>query len=207
MPTSAIKNLQNALQDGLSIVTRIWDYDAKNWVTRVCAADVDDDGNVEIIACSREGRVYLLSKTGEVRWKRVIGTKTWLGAIAVGNVATEGENLPHILSWVRRMEKSLYWTGMVEHSLKTVKYFLTTLRETLLTWIRNSKRTGSIQNMLFARSMLILDNPLKLLLARKIAVLMDLITRPASNFGDSRRVAGYALFFRATLMGMARLRY
>lgn len=98
MPTSTIKNLQNALQDGLGIVTRIWDYDAKNWVTSVCAADVDNDGNVEIIACSREGRVYLLSKTGEFRWKRVIGTKTWLGTIAVGNVTTEGEKpVAHII--------------------------------------------------------------------------------------------------------------
>jgi outer membrane protein assembly factor BamB/archaellum biogenesis ATPase FlaH len=91
MPTSAIKNLQHALQDGLGIVTRIWDYDAKNWVTSVCAADIDDDGDFEIIVCSRDGRVYLLSKTGELRWKRVIGNKAWVGAIAVSNFATAEE--------------------------------------------------------------------------------------------------------------------
>src|SRR6266568_4802002 len=70
MPTSPIKNLLRELEDGLSIVSRIWDMKTKNWVTSVSAADIDFDAEPEIIACSREGRVYLIAGSdGEFLWK------------------------------------------------------------------------------------------------------------------------------------------
>src|SRR5207302_10685906 len=90
MPASAMlyyKNLQNALNDGLGIVSRIWEYKARNWITSLCTADIDGDGDIEIIASSRDGRVYCLSKTGKLRWRREIGTRAWIGAVAVSGRA------------------------------------------------------------------------------------------------------------------------
>src|SRR6266702_3717875 len=87
MDASTIKNLRHALEDGLNIVSRIWEYKVKNWVTCICAADIDGDGDVEIIVGSRDGRIYCLSKTGKLRWKREIGTRAWIVTIAVSGLA------------------------------------------------------------------------------------------------------------------------
>ncbi|MBV9692048.1 MAG: VCBS repeat-containing protein [Ktedonobacteraceae bacterium] len=61
--------------------SKVWDYKAKNWVTGVYALAIDNDGDVEIIACSRDGRVYVLSKWGDRRWERIIGSKESLRTI------------------------------------------------------------------------------------------------------------------------------
>src|SRR6266700_7165459 len=78
---SAINELRDNLAVGLGIVTRIWDYKTKDWVTSVCAADVDKDGKAEVVVCTREGRVFLLTiEKGGDRWERVVGDKTdWVG--------------------------------------------------------------------------------------------------------------------------------
>src|SRR5947209_3553381 len=89
--SSTIKNLRYALEDGLSIVTRIWEYKARNWVTCIYVADIDGDGDVEIIIGSREGRIYCLSKTGKLRWKREIGTRAWIGTVVVSGLAGPGK--------------------------------------------------------------------------------------------------------------------
>ncbi len=91
MDASTIKNLRHALEDGLNIVSRIWEYKVKNWVTCICAADIDGDGDVEIIVGSRDGRVYCLSKTGKLRWKREIGTRAWIVTIIVSGLAGPGK--------------------------------------------------------------------------------------------------------------------
>src|SRR6266487_2544855 len=73
--SSPIKNLREALADGLGIVSRIWEFKARNWVTCMYVADIDGDGDAEIIIGSREGRIYCLSKTGKMRWRRDIGSR------------------------------------------------------------------------------------------------------------------------------------
>lgn len=81
MPISTIKDLKDALDLGSGIVTRIWDYKTKDWVTSVFAEDIDNDGNIEIIACTRDGRIHALMPKGTdylFRWKRIIGTKAWV---------------------------------------------------------------------------------------------------------------------------------
>ena len=88
MPTSTLEELRDTLGLGLGIVTRIWDCKAKDWVTSVAVADVDNDGDFEVIACSRDGRVQLLNaKTGECKWQRVVGAKVWVGTVVASDFA------------------------------------------------------------------------------------------------------------------------
>src|SRR5690242_21949075 len=91
MASSTINELQNTLDLGLGIVSRVWDYRTKDWVTKVFVTDVDDDGETEVIASSRDGRLHVVSsQAGNLRWKRIIGTKAWVGAVAVSNFPTAG---------------------------------------------------------------------------------------------------------------------
>ncbi len=93
MPSNTKKSvpLHLALEDGLSIFSRIWDYKAKNWVMSISVADIDGDGDVEIIIGSRDGRIHCLSKTGRLRWQREIGTRAWVGTIAISGIAGPGK--------------------------------------------------------------------------------------------------------------------
>lgn len=79
---TANTNLQIFLQQGLAVITELWSLKTKNWVTSVCVADIDNDHDSEIIAGTRDGRVYTLTRSGDVRWPRIIGTKQWVGTVA-----------------------------------------------------------------------------------------------------------------------------
>lgn len=95
MSTTTINELRDALGLGLGIVTRIWHYDSKDWMTSVCAADIDNDGEEEVIACSRDGRVRMLSAGGVLRWERVVGPKTWIGTVvAIAPSIVDGKDIP-----------------------------------------------------------------------------------------------------------------
>jgi outer membrane protein assembly factor BamB len=75
-------NLQSFLQQGLAVMTELWSFKTKNWVTSVCVEDIDNDHDSEIIVGTRDGRVYTLTRSGDVRWLRIIGTKQWVGTVA-----------------------------------------------------------------------------------------------------------------------------
>ncbi|HET9921736.1 MAG TPA: PQQ-binding-like beta-propeller repeat protein [Ktedonobacteraceae bacterium] len=93
MSANTIKDLKDALDLGLGVVTRVTDYQTKDWVTNVFASDIDNDGYSEIVACSRDGRIYVLTTKGtnfRLRWKRIIGTKAWVGAAASGKLPIPG---------------------------------------------------------------------------------------------------------------------
>jgi outer membrane protein assembly factor BamB len=95
MQNSTINELRDSLGLGLGIVTRIWHWTAKDWMTNVWAVDIDNDGYVEVIACSRDGRVRMLSAAGDLRWERVVGTKTWVGSIvAIAPSKVDGKDMP-----------------------------------------------------------------------------------------------------------------
>ena len=80
MPVTIINNLRDSLALGLGIVSRVWDFKVRDWVTSVSAADINNDGEVEVIACSRDGRVLQLTvDKGDRRWEHVVGEKTWVG--------------------------------------------------------------------------------------------------------------------------------
>ncbi len=99
MPTiQGNTTLQAYLARGLAVVTEAWNYKAKNWVTSVCAADIDNDGDIEIIAASRDGRVRALTRRGDIRWERIIGYKEWVGTVAsvpqIERKSVEGKDMP-----------------------------------------------------------------------------------------------------------------
>ncbi|HLI08514.1 MAG TPA: PQQ-binding-like beta-propeller repeat protein [Ktedonobacteraceae bacterium] len=102
MSQNALDDLIEALDLGLGIVTRVWLYPAKNWVTKVFAIDIDQNGEPEIIVCSRDGRVRLFSKTGELLWERIIWGKIGVETgIVTGDVMGEIENAPRIIVGTR----------------------------------------------------------------------------------------------------------
>lgn len=102
MTTGPIKHLREALGLGLGTMTRIWEKEAKDWVTGVFAADVDGDGEVEVVACSRDGRVQMFSSEGDKRWKRIIGTKSWLQTVVATDASPSQEDtFAHIVVGTR----------------------------------------------------------------------------------------------------------
>ena len=97
------KNLNDALAKGVGIVTRVWDFKVRDWVTSVFAADIDHDGEAEVIACARDGRVYCLnSGKGDRRWERILPKKVWVGTGVTGDAFSGGkESIAHIIVGTR----------------------------------------------------------------------------------------------------------
>lgn len=96
MPT-LIDNLRKALGPGLAVVSRVWDFKVRDWVTGVSAADINNDGEAEVVACSRDGRVLLLTvDKGDAKWERVVGAKEgWVGTgVAAKSLADWKEGRP-----------------------------------------------------------------------------------------------------------------
>ncbi len=65
----AILSLQRALRLGLTVVTELWNYPAGDWVSSVHAADIDGDGDVEVLLTARDGNIYILTKRGLLKRK------------------------------------------------------------------------------------------------------------------------------------------
>lgn len=80
---AAYTRLQTNLWTGLTFFPRHWHYEAKDWVTCVHAADIDQNGDTEVLAGSRDGRVTALSKEGGVlwEWEMPAGDKSWVTAL------------------------------------------------------------------------------------------------------------------------------
>src|SRR6266702_1776478 len=93
MTMSSINELQYALRIGLSIARELWSYKAKGWVTSIWATDIDRDGDIEIVAGSKDGRVYILTKDGDERWKQVVGKKSPVETIVAIPPAKGRENI------------------------------------------------------------------------------------------------------------------
>ena len=78
---SAFSRLQDNLRLELTCVRDLWHYEAKGWVTGVHAADIDQDGDIEVLACSHDGRVCALTRDGHLRWEHIVGEKALVTAI------------------------------------------------------------------------------------------------------------------------------
>jgi outer membrane protein assembly factor BamB len=80
--TTLASAFHDTLRAALSVILEVWNYKAKDWVMSVHAADINNDGDLEVVGCSRDGRLHALSKTGTLLWERVIGShKAWASAV------------------------------------------------------------------------------------------------------------------------------
>jgi outer membrane protein assembly factor BamB len=77
----AASELQRHLALGLACVNELWRFEAKNWITSVHAADINLDGDIEVLAGSRDGRAYVLSKDGQQIGDTIVGDKAWVSSI------------------------------------------------------------------------------------------------------------------------------
>ncbi len=75
-----IQNLQELLRLGIAVVTELWAYPTKDWVTAVHAADVDGDGDIEVIIGSRDGNIFALTRLGIPKWGARISSE-WAGTV------------------------------------------------------------------------------------------------------------------------------
>ncbi|MDQ2886253.1 MAG: hypothetical protein M3Y39_09225 [Chloroflexota bacterium] len=107
---SDYSTIRNYLQLGLSVVTQLWLYKAKNWITCVYAADIDNDGKIEILASSKDGRVCALSEDGQRKWERVIGSKAIVNILTVINPPDSLSSLSCNVSLTRL--DAIYSAGM-----------------------------------------------------------------------------------------------
>lgn len=76
---STFARLQEDLNRGR--IDELWTFETKSWITSVHAADIDRDGDIEVLAGSRDGRVYALTKSGDELWSNVLGTKAWVNSV------------------------------------------------------------------------------------------------------------------------------
>ena len=81
MPAPLFSHLQDQLNLGLSCIKELWKYDAKSWVTGVHAADINGDGDIEVLAGSRDGRIYILTPERRLIYESVIGNKAWISSV------------------------------------------------------------------------------------------------------------------------------
>src|SRR5438552_12598800 len=87
--TFNLQALQEALRLGLAVVTELWVYKTPDWVTSVHAADIDNDGDIEVLIGSRDGFVRALSKRGKPKWETST-SEQWAGTV-FGISSTEGK--------------------------------------------------------------------------------------------------------------------
>ncbi len=75
--------IREDLRLGLSVITKMWNEKAKNWIMCIRTADINNDGKIEILAGSHDGRVRALDEEGNRKWERIIGNKRIVTTIAV----------------------------------------------------------------------------------------------------------------------------
>lgn len=62
------EKLRDALQRGQNVIEQVWSYNTRAWATSVHAADIDGDGDCEILVGLRDGRVCALTKHKALKW-------------------------------------------------------------------------------------------------------------------------------------------
>jgi outer membrane protein assembly factor BamB len=86
-PRTSLQQLQEALRQGLTVISEVWSYSAKDWVTSVHVADIDGDGDDEVLLGSRDGSVKALTRQGLPKWEYMAQQGEWLGTIyCINNV-------------------------------------------------------------------------------------------------------------------------
>ncbi len=63
-------NLQDALRRGVAVESTLWSFTSTDWITTIQAADIDNDGDIEILVSSRDGYLRALTRRGAIKWEQ-----------------------------------------------------------------------------------------------------------------------------------------
>lgn len=63
------KRLQDLLTQALAVENIEWTFNTKDWAISVHAADIDSDGDIEILIGSRDGYIRALTSWGKTKWE------------------------------------------------------------------------------------------------------------------------------------------
>jgi outer membrane protein assembly factor BamB len=105
--TADVQNLREALRLGIGVVTELWFHPTKDWVTSVHAADIDGDGDIEVLIGSRDGFVRVLTNKGNPKWQVVEQPHEWVGIVR-GINNTEAKDATRVVSGSRKSQIYAY---------------------------------------------------------------------------------------------------
>src|SRR5579859_2137026 len=66
-----LRQLQDILRRGVAAETILWTFNTRDWVTGIQGADIDADGDIEIIVGSHDGYIRALTRWGVIKWERL----------------------------------------------------------------------------------------------------------------------------------------
>jgi outer membrane protein assembly factor BamB len=98
------QQLQNALRQGLALENTLWSFSMTDWVVGLQAADIDGDGNIEILVGLRDGWIKAFTRFGALKWQKHLEHQQ-ITALAVIPLRTdEKERLSPIIVGLRSGE-------------------------------------------------------------------------------------------------------
>lgn len=67
--SNELNKLRNMLWSSLTVEEILWNFRTNDWVSAIHAADIDNDGDIEVVICSRDGYVRALTRRGAIKWE------------------------------------------------------------------------------------------------------------------------------------------
>jgi outer membrane protein assembly factor BamB len=93
--------LQDALRSGLTVIDIIRSFKMTEWVVGLQAADIDGDGDTEIVIASRDGWIKAFTRFGTLKWDRLLDGHH-ISALAVMPQWKDGQTeLPRVFVGLR----------------------------------------------------------------------------------------------------------
>lgn len=81
---AVISQLSDALLRGIAVENGLWSKKTADWVVSLQIADIDGDGNLEILVGARNGLIRAYTPTGERKWEHTMTSeRPYLSALAV----------------------------------------------------------------------------------------------------------------------------
>ncbi len=96
-----LHELQGALRQGVAARSVLWSFKTRDWVVGVQAADIDNDGDIEVLVASRDGYVRALTRWGAVKWERRFAGLHLSAIVAVPAVEAPAESAVRIVIGTR----------------------------------------------------------------------------------------------------------
>ncbi len=96
-----LQQLQDTLRRGVLVENTIWSFKMTDWVVGLHAADIDGDGDREILIASRDGWIKAFTRYGSLKWERQLPGER-LSSLAVRPPGEKGpEKEPRVILGLR----------------------------------------------------------------------------------------------------------